>query len=158
MAKGIEYSQIKKIYAIANALGLCNREKDDYLHLLVAGLTGKDSIKKLTYNQANDIISELQKRQDSYTPKNKGEGSKISGGITKGQIRKIWALMYSLEKLSPSEAGLGDRLCGVIEKNLYVTAIAKDPFRFIDHKGGNKLIEVLKGYIKTIERKAGDSK
>ena len=45
----INAQQIRKIYAIGNALGIVERgNEDDDLHALVSALTGKDSVKALT--------------------------------------------------------------------------------------------------------------
>ena len=54
---------------------------------------------------------------------------------------------------SPNEVLLGDRLCAVIKKELHVDAIAKNPFAWLTFSQGNTLIEVLKGYLKSLERK-----
>ena len=43
----IEQFQIRKIYAIGNALGIKASGSEDELHALVGGVTGKDSIKSL---------------------------------------------------------------------------------------------------------------
>lgn len=56
--------QIRKIYAIGGALGMVKRgEDDDLLHELVNGMTGKTSIKELTYGEACKVIGELEGRQ-----------------------------------------------------------------------------------------------
>ena len=45
----INAQQIRKIYAIGNALGIVERgNEDDDLHALVSALTGTDSVKALT--------------------------------------------------------------------------------------------------------------
>ena len=60
----INAQQIRKIYAIGNALGIVERgNEDDDLHALVSALTGKDSVKSLTYAEAQAVITDLQKRQ-----------------------------------------------------------------------------------------------
>lgn len=60
----INAQQIRKIYAIGNALGIVERgNEDDDLHALVSALTGKDSVKALTYTEAQAVIADLQKRQ-----------------------------------------------------------------------------------------------
>lgn len=60
----INAQQIRKIYAIGNALGIVERgSEDDDLHALVSALTGKDSVKALTYAEAQAVIIDLQKRQ-----------------------------------------------------------------------------------------------
>ena len=43
----INAQQIRKIYAIGNALGIVERgNEDDDLHALVSALTGKDSVQR----------------------------------------------------------------------------------------------------------------
>lgn len=54
----INAQQIRKIYAIGNALGIVERgNEDDDLHALVSALTGKDSVKSLTYAEAQAVIT-----------------------------------------------------------------------------------------------------
>ena len=61
---GCNAYQIRKIYAIGGALGMVKRnEEDDLLHELVEGMTGKKSIKALTYGEACKVIGELEGRQ-----------------------------------------------------------------------------------------------
>ena len=43
----IEQFQIRKIYAIGNALGIKASGSEDELHALVGGVTGKDSSRAL---------------------------------------------------------------------------------------------------------------
>lgn len=60
----VEQFQIRKIYAISNALGISDsRADEDELHVLVSGLTGKDSIKELTYREASVVIERLEELQ-----------------------------------------------------------------------------------------------
>ena len=161
----IESFQMKKIYAIGHALGITGNGSEDELHILVSGVTGKDSIKELSYQEAMAVIKRLEDLQggtaapkpSSRKPK---EHSQRPGGVTSGQQKKIWALMYELKKRdkSPNEVPLGDRLCAVIKKELHVDAIAKNPFAWLTFSQGNTLIEVLKGYLKSLERAARDQK
>ena len=66
----IATQQIRKIYAIGNALGIVERgNAEDSLHDLVSSITGKDSLKALTYAEAQAVIRDLEKRQgDALTP------------------------------------------------------------------------------------------
>ena len=147
--------QIRKIYAIGGALGMVKRgEDDDLLHELVNGMTGKTSIKELTYGEACKVIGELEGRQGTPPPRKSGRPlhKNVPGRASEGQQRKIWALMYKLQAASPSKAPIGDRLCAIIKKELGIDAVPKNPFAWIDYKGGNKLVEVLKGYVKTAEK------
>ena len=151
--------QIRKIYAIGGALGMVKRgEDDDLLHELVNGMTGKTSIKELTYGEACKVIGELEGRQGTSPPRKSGRPlhKNVPGRASEGQQRKIWALMYKLQAASPSKAPIGDRLCAIIKKELGIDAVPKNPFAWIDYKGGNKLVEVLKGYVKTAEKAQGD--
>lgn len=162
--KAADTHQIKKIYAIGNALGIVERgNDDDNLHMLVDSLTGKASIKALTYNEAQAVIADLQRRQGAApSPKHKPKAhTERAGGATEGQQRKAWALMYELQKRDtvPSAASLGERLCGIIKKELKVDAAPKQPFIWLDYKTCNKLIEVLKKYVANVKKQppGGDS-
>ena len=61
--RAIEQFQIRKIYAIGNALGIKASGNEDELHVLVGGVTGKDSIKSLTYQEACTVIARLEELQ-----------------------------------------------------------------------------------------------
>ena len=156
----INAQQIRKIYAIGNALGIVERgNEDDDLHALVSALTGKDSVKSLTYAEAQAVITDLQKRQGAaplprHKPKTHPERP---GGATDGQQRKVWALMYQLAKADkePSAASLGERLCGIIRKELKVDSTPQQPFIWLDFRACNKLSEVLKGYVNNAKRGGG---
>lgn len=144
---GCNAYQIRKIYAIGGALGMVKRnEEDDLLHELVEGMTGKKSIKALTYGEACKVIGELEGRQGTPPPRKSGKPLRKTapGHTSEGQRRKVWALMYRLQDASPSKAPLGDRLCAIIKKELGMDAFPKDPFAWISYKDGNKLVEVLK--------------
>lgn len=60
---GCSTYQIRKIYAIGQALGIVNRGGEDALHDLVYGVTGKSSVKELSYSEACKVIGELEARQ-----------------------------------------------------------------------------------------------
>lgn len=157
----IDPYQMKKIYAISSALGMTEQgNREDELHLLVAGLTGKESVKKLTYREAQAVIGKLSQLQGSQTPPNpkrEREHPSRPGGVTNGQQKKIWALMYELQKYdeAPSIVSLGDRLCAVIKKEMGIDAIARSPFAWLDFDQGRRLIEVLKKYIESTRKKRG---
>lgn len=121
--RAIEQFQIRKIYAIGNALGIKASGNEDELHVLVGGVTGKESIKSLTYQEACAVIArleELQGKTASPKPRSKKpkEHQSRPGGVTSGQQKKIWYLMYELKKYDevPNDVQLGDRLCAVIKK------------------------------------------
>lgn len=158
--------QIGKIYAIGNALGIVVRgTHDDDLHALVETLTGKASVAKLAEPEAAAVIAELERRQGSHHPTPTAQSqprerySQVPGGITKDQQRKVWALMYQLRDLdaTPSTATLGERLCGIIRKDLQQDTTPENPFSWITFQAGRKLIEALKKYVANARRKAGDT-
>ena len=75
----INAQQIRKIYAIGNALGIVERgNEDDDLHALVSALTGKDSVKSLTYTEAQDPPGAA--RRGHRRPAAKGVGAHVSAG------------------------------------------------------------------------------
>ena len=157
----IATQQIRKIYAIGNALGIVERgNADDSLHDLVSSITGKDSLKALTYAEAQAVIRDLEKRQgDAPPPRRKPKAhTERPGGATAAQQRKAWALMYELKKrdTAPSAASLGERLCGIIKKELRVDAVPEQPFAWLTFQTCNKLIEVLKKYVTNAKKKAGE--
>lgn len=157
MASTINNYQIRKIYAIGGALGMRGADRQDALHDLIAGMTGKNSVKELSYAEACRVIGELEARQGTPPPRKKGRPLRktAAGGASDGQVRKVWALMYQLEAASPSKTPLGDRLCGIIKRELGIDAWPKDPFAWIDYKACSKLLEALKGYVKTAQKKGG---
>lgn len=159
--KTIQQFQIRKIYAIGHALGIVDPGSGgDELHVLVDGMTGKDSVKSLTYAEAGDVISRLEGMQGkAVSPKpsrkRQAEHKEKPGGVTSGQQKKIWALMYELKKYdtAANEVALGDRLCGIIRKELGMDAAAKDPFVWMSFPQGNRLIEILKNYVASAGKK-----
>ena len=78
--KNIETFQIRKIYAIANALGITQADREDELHTLVATLTGKESIRELTYREGAAVIARLEELQGCL-PKSKRPKSKKELGM-----------------------------------------------------------------------------
>lgn len=149
--------QIRKIYAIAGALGMKGNDRYDPLHDLISDMTGKESVRDLNYADACRVIGELEARQGTPPPRKSGRPLRKStpGRVSEGQQRKIWALMYKLEEASPSTAPLGNRLCAIIKKTLGVDAFPAAPFAWVDYKGGNKVIEALKGYVTTAQKHRG---
>lgn len=153
--KAVQQFQVRKIYAIGHALGIVGSGSDeDELHELVAGATGKESIKALNYKEACAVIARLEELQGkTVSPKSAGnrtrEYKENPGGATSGQQKKIWALMYELKKYDAvdNDVSLGERLCRIIKKELKMDATAREPFAWMDSSQGNKLIEILKKYI-----------
>lgn len=157
MPSNINNYQIRKIYAIGGALGMRGADRQDALHDLVNSMTGKASVKELTYAEACRVIGELEARQGTPPPRKGGRPLRktVPGRVSEGQQRKIWALMYQLAEASPSTAQLGDRLCAIIKKSLGVEAFPSAPFAWVDYKGANKVIEALKGYVSNAQKRRG---
>lgn len=155
--------QIRKIFAIGRTLGIVEGGiQNDALHDLVFSITGKGSLKALTYAEAQAVIRDLEKRQGDAPPPRRRPTvhTERSGGATAGQQRKVWALMYELQKHDtvPSMASLGERLCGIIKKELRLDANPEQPFAWVTFPACNKLIEVLKKYVANAKKKAGEGK
>lgn len=157
MGSAITNYQIRKIYTIGGALGMKGTDRKDPLHDLVNSMTGKNSVKELTYAEACRVIGELEARQGTPPPRKGGRPLRKTtpGRVSEGQQRKIWALMYQLAEASPSTAQLGDRLCAIIKKSLGVEAFPAAPFAWVDYKGANKVIEALKGYVANAQKRRG---
>ncbi len=151
--KTIQPWQIKKMWAISKALGM---DKED-----LYALADVESLHELDTRKANDVIARLNEMQGSYTPtkKSKKQHPEVAGMATEGQQRKAWALMYQLQSLdkTANTATLGERLCGVIKKELKTMATPEKPFVWLDFKSANKLIEILKKYVDNASKKGGGS-
>ena len=146
-------NRYKKLFALAKKAGMSGKQGNEDLHALAAVVCGKESLKELTDSDYAALIQELRNRSGtSGTYKSKCRGN--TKGMTEGQERKIWRLMYELEGLSPSSARLGERLCGIIKKELKTDASPQKPLIWLGFDEASKLIEVLKRYVGSAERKA----
>ena len=122
-----------RLYALASSLGMVERNnREDAFHQLVFGITGKSHVSELTAVEANAV----------------------PGMMTVSQQKKAWSLVYRLDELEPKEVPVIERLLGAIEKILGITASKSDPFRWINFDDGTRLIEQLKRYVRSAERKA----
>lgn len=149
-----------RLYALAAELGMVERNsKEDAFHQLVYGITGKSHVSKLTSAEANAVQSELLERMRlrNRTLPFKQRGSlkkEVPGMMTVSQRKKAWSLVYRLDEVEPKNVPVVERLIGAIEKILGITASKSDPFRWINFEDGSKLIEQLKRYVRSAERKA----
>lgn len=143
--------QIQCIYVIAAKCGLVERgNKEDNLHNLVYQLTEKESISELTEDQAAAVIRRLKEEEASAAD---GE---VKAYISEAQIKKIFGLAYELAAVSPSEAKVKDRLCGIISKELGLKVNPRtDIFKGFSERQGAKLIDALKRYVRSVKRKGG---
>jgi len=158
--------QRKAVFGLSKKLGMDNEE----LHCLVYGVTGCESLKELTDKQAGDVIKELDSRRNSRNrnvpPEErdpKAYKPAVPGMMTTEQQSKAWRLMYRLKELDEKpmvhENGapytVGERMAGAIYKLTGVTAKeGREIFRWVDFENGERLIEGLKRYVRSAERKA----
>lgn len=162
--------QTQRIYAMGARLGLVETgNKNDMLHELVYGIADKNSIRELSEQEYKAVVKELAERlklQNLEAPpckqyKSQKYNDSGRGKMSDGQKRKVWQLMYKLEELDiePSSAKLGDRLCGIIKKELKIDCTSRQPFRWLTYDQGVKLIEKLKKYVDNAQRrKDGENK
>lgn len=162
----VDGRQLRKIYAIGNALGIVERRASgdiachgDSLHELVSMISGKESLRDLDAEEADRVIAALERRQGHYTPpkeKRKKWEKVYPDGITPGQSAKIWALMYALRSFDRDEesCSLGKRLAAIVRKDLQRECPEGDPLVWIDGETASQLIEILKHYVKNAEEKA----
>lgn len=145
--KMIENWQIKRLWAISAKLGFNKDALYDYCET--------DSLHKISYIKANEIIKALSPSSTTYNTKPTESKKQLKDMITEGQKKKIWRLMYQLKDLDTTEntATLGKRLCGVIKRELSIQTTEKDPFIWIRYDGANKLIEILKNYVKSAQKR-----
>ena len=145
--KAVEAWQKRKIYAIAGSLKFVdkNDKENDILHMIVYNLTMKTSVKDLTFAQANLVIDYLVQQQNKSIPEVMSEGQK----------KKVFSLMYQFKELDaePNFTPIGERLAGIIERQFKVRSTPKYLFTNLSKEDGNRLIEILKNYISTAERK-----
>lgn len=149
-----------RLYALASDLGMVERNnKDDPFHQLVYGLTGKEHISMLTQAEAKAVQTELQERmklKNHNKPLKKSKKS-VPGMMTIPMQNLAWALAYKLEELDekspPVPANI--RLAGAVKKVLGITAYPEEPLKWVHFQEGMKLIEALKRYVASAERRSG---
>lgn len=157
-------AQRKSIFGKSKGLGMNSEE----LHVLVAGLTGCQSLTELTDKQAEAVIGELDARGNRSAPPEKRNPKAykpaVAGMMTTEQQSLAWRYMYRLRELDEKpllhEDGkpytVGERMAGAIHKICGITAKSgEDIFRWVSFEDGAKLIEGLKRYVQSAERKAG---
>jgi hypothetical protein len=156
----IESWQRNRIYGLARDIGMSTKSNDktDDLHLLIESRTGKHSLTKLTYDEANSVINELNHRQrfgGSAAPQHRNFEER-PGGISYAQYTKVLALVCELRKFDdpPSTASIEQRVAGVIKKYLHMTVSPEKPFTWLSCKQGIKLIRVLQGILDDARKKA----
>ena len=99
------------IYAIAKSpqLGMTDEE----LHLLVGGMTGKDSLKELTPRELMDLTTKLQEMRDSASgKKDKRNFTRRGNRATERQRRKMYMLMKELGWTDKRVRGFARKMVG----------------------------------------------
>ena len=149
-------NQTRQLYAIAAKLGLVEGGEDAF-HQIVYRVTGKEHVSDLNETEGMAVERELfrMKRQSSSEPKPREE---VPGMMTDAQQRYAWRMVYRLIELDGDTEGTspGKRLAGVVRKTLGITASPKEPLRWVSRDDGSKLIEALKRYVRSAEKKAGN--
>lgn len=142
----------RKIYGTAKAAGITD---DEDLHALVSYACGKKSLKEITKQDYLLIIKEIKKRFPGEFKLRKPSQVRTVGGMSEGQIRKVWRLMYQLRGFDKQEntAPIGERLCGIIKRELKIDAQSKEPFVWLTYQNGGTLIERLKKYVENAEKR-----
>lgn len=144
------------IFALAKSMDMIDKSKgkDDPLHLLVAGITGKDSLSgcTLTDAEADAVITELRLRQRGGFPEPPKEHQKES---LDGPRKKVWWLMYRLIEydLQPSTAEPVERLRGIVKRTLKLDIVPADPLDRLTYVQISEVIECLKRYVNSAKRK-----
>lgn len=143
--KKISKEEIKILYAIAASAGFVDNSNhdDDILHQIVYSIAGKESVKQLTYTEYLAVKKRIEELTDENT----------NGMITVKQKRKIYAMMKELSKLSFSEKSEDERLCGIVRKTLKISSFPSEPLRWVNKKGGTKLIQIIGFYIENEKNK-----
>lgn len=145
---------IKKIYGLGAACGIVDPgSKADGLHDVVYRISGKASVRELTEAEARKVIAELY----SYLRFSKSEPPPtVKSKMTSEQTKLAFRYIYRLEELdtTPSKSTPRDRLCGVIRKVLGIEVDpGRDIFKGFSEEQGSAVIEELKRYVRTVERR-----
>ncbi len=128
---------------------------EDAFHQIVYRITGKEHVSELTESEGKAVERELirMKHRDLPKPQPREE---IPGMMTDAQQRYAWRLIYRLIELDKKDVPAGERMAGAVRKILQITASPKEPLRWVNREDGSKLIETLKRYVRSAERKARD--
>ncbi len=147
----------KKLYAMAANAGLVEHgNKEDPFHQIVYSVTGKTSVKELTKREAKLVEAEIIRHTgDNVSGDRIKNQEAVPDMMSPAQQSLAWRLMYQIQRydLKVSSKSVGARLAGVVRKTLKISASDTDPLRWVNAENGNKLIEALKRYVKSAEKK-----
>ena len=150
----------QRIYALGARLGILESgNKDDLLHNIVFRLTGKKRIRDLNESEykavVNDLCTQLIIDELDEPPRRRRKYESVPGMMSEGQQKMVWKLMYQLKDydISASSTTLGNRLCCIIKKELHVDCPSGQPLRWLTYAQGSKLIEIIKKYVSSAQRR-----
>lgn len=133
---GRKQPSIRTLWAIAKSPELCLSEED--LHAVVYRETGKESMKKLTQGEINNLARILQNMKDSVSQSSRKKRTDEGGNPrTAAQRRKIYALC--------EELGWNDdprRIQGFVKRVAHV-----DRLEWLNNAVCEKVIEGLKAML-----------
>lgn len=145
------------LYAIAANAGLVEHgNKEDPFHQIVYSLTGKTSVKDLTSREMKQVENEIRSRISENVSGDRIKSQEaVAGMMSPTQQSLAWRLMYRIQRydVKVSDKSVGTRLAGVVRKSLKISASDTDPLKWVNAENGNKLIETLKRYVKSAEKK-----
>ena len=147
----------RNLYAIAANAGLVEHgNKEDPFHQIVYSLTGKTSVKDLTSREMKRVENEIRNRIGENVSGDKIKNQEaVAGMMSPAHQSLAWRLMYRIQRydVKVSNQTVGARLAGAVRKSLNISASDTDPLKWVNAENGNKLIETLKRYVKSAEKK-----
>ncbi len=147
----------RNLYALAAKNGLVEHgNKEDPFHQIVYSVTGKTSVKDLTNREMQMVENEIFRRTNDNISGDKIRNQEaVPDMMSPAQQSLAWRLMYKIRQydVKVSNKTVGARLAGVVRKNLKISASDTDPLKWVNAENGNRLIETLKRYVKSAEKK-----
>lgn len=147
----------RNLYAIAANAGLVEHgSKEDSFHQIVYSVTGKTSVKDLTSREIKMVENEIRSRIGENVSGDRIKSQEaVAGMMSPAQQSLAWRLMYRIQRydVKVSDKSVGVRLAGAVRKSLKISASDTDPLKWVNAENGNKLIETLKRYVKSAEKK-----
>ena len=112
-------------------------------------------MKDLSSREMKLVENEIRNRCKSVSSNKIKNQEAVSGMMSPAQQSLAWRLMYQIQRydVKVSDKLIGARLAGVVRKTLKITASDTDPLRWVNAENGNRLIETLKRYEKSAEKK-----
>ncbi|MDE5583073.1 MAG: regulatory protein GemA [Ruminococcus sp.] len=147
----------RQLYTIAAKKGLVEHgKKEDPFHIIIYSLTGKTSVKDLTEQEMKIVTTEIFRRTNKNISGKKIKNQEaVPDMMSPAQQSLAWRLMYQIQKydVKLSEQTVGVRLAGAVRKTLKISASDTEPLKWVNAENGNILIESLKRYVKSAEKK-----